>query len=174
MKVTPHPKPLLSRIEPRALMMYYSSPSLQLWQRTPWTTAWALPYVHNINLSSNMGWNHSCARKEMYSLGAFKCKYAIGFILHIKLHFSLIMTLKKKTKKNSGCPAERWWRVYLCIYLSFIPIFQTPGETTVPYKTSQRVREQVRHNVTSRPGKGCGTPNCFFSFDLQSTLWSAS
>lgn len=25
-KVTPHPKPLLSRIEPRALMIYYSSP----------------------------------------------------------------------------------------------------------------------------------------------------
>lgn len=29
-KVTPHPKPLLSRIEPQALMMYYSSRSLQL------------------------------------------------------------------------------------------------------------------------------------------------
>lgn len=29
-KVTPHPEPLLSRIEPRALMIYYSTPSLQL------------------------------------------------------------------------------------------------------------------------------------------------
>lgn len=96
--------------------MHYSSPSLQLWQRTPWTTAWALPCVHNINLSCDMGWNFSCARKEMYSMDAFKFKY--GFILKIKLLFHQIMLfffLKKE--KNSGCSDH-----YHCKFIFFLDL----------------------------------------------------
>lgn len=55
MKVTPRLKgPLLSYIELHASMMYHSSPSLRLSQRTPWIPVCALTYIHSINQSSSM------------------------------------------------------------------------------------------------------------------------
>lgn len=162
---------MLSGIELWALMMYYTSPSLQSWQRTPWTTAWALAYVRSINLRCNKGWNHSCARDSGVLTGFFQVQ-ACGRRPSLK---EIAIPFQSSLLQTNGLSCiDKMVCLFLgcCCFLNFILIFSC--RTMVRKKLSKSERARTRFIVTSRPRKGCGTPNCFLGFDLQSTLWSGS